>query len=386
MQVLMKICFASPSAGTIQGGGESTVRQFAKHLSKEHEVTVLTGRTRHLKMQKELENVPYEILTVPFWPRFTTGNNMACKLSRRITPYKMESFSFYYNILLRSKIKRRLAKMDIISTHYWMDSRLISNLAYDLGVPSVFHILGGPYSRDFIDADRSTMYIAVSRGTLEDVNRMHNLSISDVVTPGIPSKIFNETGMNEKVRDSNKLVFVGRLQPTKGVYELIEIFKKLVEKRPHISLTIVGDGDIKGKLMNLVKRYQLTDKITFTGSLSYNEVFEHYRKSGIFVFPSKKEVFPLVSIEAMACGLPAVVSDIPSLRESTGKNAILVPPEDIDMWVEKLDILLDDEAQKRSLSEKGREWARQFTWERMSANYAKGLHKARTLFLDGQKN
>jgi glycosyltransferase involved in cell wall biosynthesis len=382
--IYVKICFASPSVGTIQGGGESTIRQFAKHLCKKHEVIVLTGRTRHLKMQKELTDVPYEILTVPFWPRFTFENNLACKLSRRITPYKMESFSFYYHILARPKIKRRLKQMDIISTHYWMDSRLISNLAHKLGVPSVFHILGGPYSRDFIKADRSTMYIAVSQGTKEDVNKTHDLQIEDVVTPGIPSDLFDQDKIVGKKREKNKLIFVGRLQTTKGVYELIEIFKKIVESHPTASLTIVGDGDIRNKLNEIVKRYQLSEKITFTGSISYNEVFERYRSSNIFVFPSKKEVFPLVSIEAMACGLPAVVSDIPSLRESTGMNAILVPPEKIDMWVEKISNLLDDENLQKTLSVKGREWARQFVWENMSINYEQSLLKAKRIFSDGQ--
>jgi glycosyltransferase involved in cell wall biosynthesis len=276
--------------------------------------------------------------------------------------------------------------MDIISTHYWMDSRLISKIAYDLGVPSVFHILGGPYSRDFIEADRSTIYIAVSRGTMEEVNRMHDLSISDVVTPGIPSELFDDEIKEVGERDRNKLIFVGRLQEMKGVYELLEIFKRLSEKRPDISLTIVGDGDIKGDLEERVREYGLSSRITFTGSISYEDVFQYYRESGIFVFPSKKEVFPLVSIEAMACGLPAVVSDIPSLRESTGSNAILVPPEDIDSWVENLDMLLDDDSRRRDLSQKGREWAKQFVWEKMSMEYAEGLAKARKMFLEGRSN
>ncbi len=380
----MKICFASPTVGTIQGGVESTIRQFAKHLCKEHEVTVLTGRNRKLGTQKDVMNVPYEILTVPYWPRFTTLNNMACRVNRRLTPYKMESFSYYYNILIRPNIKKRLAQMDIISTHYWMDSRLISQLAHDLGVPSVFHILGGPYSSDFIKTDRSTMYVAVSKGTREEVNCMHNLGVEDVVTPGIPSELF-EGEMEREGADKNRLVFVGRLQPSKGLFELIEIFKRLSEKRSEVVLTIVGDGDIRVQLEEKVNGYGLSNKVTFTGSISYDEVFHHYRRSGIFVFPTKKEVFPLVSIEAMACGLPEVVSDIPSLRESTGGNAIFATPEDIDLWVEKIGMLLDDEVQRRSLSVKGREWAGQFAWERQSEKYGSSLIKARKRFLEERK-
>jgi glycosyltransferase involved in cell wall biosynthesis len=336
-------------------------------------------------MQKELSQVNYEVLTVPYWPRFTTMNNLACKVIPRLTPYKAESFSFYYNILMRGKLKQRIKEMDVISTHYWVDSRLISNLAHRLGVPSVFHILGGPYSKEFIEVDKSTMYIAVSQGTKDLINKTHNLQIQDVVTPGIPSELFDKDREIEDEKKIKRLLFVGRLQPSKGVYELLEIFIRLAKVRTDVSLTIVGDGDIMDRLKETIRRHKLQDRIELTGSIPYHDVFEHYRSSTVLVFPTKKEVFPLVSIEAMACGLPAVVSDIPSLRESTGSNAILVPFDDIDLWVEKLSMLLDDEALRRSLSDKGREWARQFEWEKMSRKYEAGLIKARSLFLESNK-
>ncbi len=378
----MKICFINPSVGTIAGGSETIVHQFAKHLCEKHDVTILTGRSRHKPMQKELLDTPYEVLTVPFWPRFTPPNNLACKLIRRLTPYKAESFSLYYNILIRPKIKQRIKNMDVISTHYWLDSRLFSNLAFKLGVPSVFHILGGPYSQEFFEVDKSTLYIATNLYTKNLINDAHGRFIEDIVTPGVPSWVFSRS-RDETQKKLNDLLFVGRLQPSKGLYELMDIFTKLRESNPNLKLTIVGDGDIMEDLREIGIKRNLQGEITFTGQLPYKKVFEWFNNSRVFIFPSKNETFGIVPLEAMACGLPVVCSDIPALRESTGRNAILIPPEDLDSWIEAVTKILSDEELRKELSKKGIEWAKRFTWEKKAEEYAKGLLKARERFIKG---
>lgn len=378
----MKICFVSPSVGTIAGGSETIIHQFAKYLGEEHEVTILTGRSRYKPMQKGIMEGPYEVVTVPFWPRFTPLNNFASKISRRLTPYKTESFSFHYNVLLRPKIKQKIENMDVISTHYWLDSRLFSNLAIKLGVPSVFHILGGPYSREFFSDDKSTLYVATSRYTQKLLNETHNFYIEDVVTPGIPSDLFLRQ-KKKKSEVEKRLLFVGRLQKSKGLFELIEVYTKLLKLNQNLRLIIVGDGEIMGQLKNLVLKRNLQNKLTFTGQLSYEDVFEYYLGSTLFIFPSKNETFGIVPLEAMACGLPVVASDIPALRESTGENAVLIPPEDVDLWVETIYKLLEDEKQRNKWSSEGIEWARKYTWEKKSEEYEKTLLKAIKIFRCG---
>jgi glycosyltransferase involved in cell wall biosynthesis len=376
----MKIGFINPTVGTIAGGSETIVHQFATHLGKDHEVTVLTGRNRNREMKKEVKEGPYELVTVPFWPRFTPLNNTATRVVRKLTPYKTESFSFYYNVLLRSSVKKRIAGMDIISTHYWVDSRLFSKLAHRLNVPSVFHILGGPYSKEFFEADKSTGYVAVSRNTRDTINNAHNIGIEDVVTPGIPSFLLSSRE-TRKMDDKNlSLLFVGRLQPSKGLFELLVIFKGLLKTHPHLKLTIVGDGDIFGQLKKKIADNRLEGNVNLTGTVPYQKVFDYYRSSTVLVFPTKSEVFPLVSIEAMASGLPVVASDIPGLQESTGNNAVLLPPDDIDAWVTKLDNLLKDRIRRQELSEKGIKWAGDFAWEKKAQEYGRCLQKVRKEF------
>jgi glycosyltransferase involved in cell wall biosynthesis len=382
----MKICFISPSVGTISGGTETIIHQFARHLGGEHDVTILTGRSRYKPMLKKHMEGPFNVLTVPFWPRFTPINNIACKIVQRFTPYKAESYSFYYNVAARFKIKRKIKEMDVISTHYWVDSRLFSNLAYNLGVPSVYHILGGPYSKEYFNVDKSTLYAAVSRHTQSQINTVHGYKIKDVVTPGIPSQILSDDDKIEVRKEDEQLslLFVGRLQQSKGIFELIEIYKLLLEQFPNLRLTIIGEGELFGKLKERINNFKLNDKIHLTGPLPYEDVFKYYRSSTILAFPTQIEVFPLVSIEAMACGLPVVASDIPGLRESTGGNAVLLPPENIGRWVESLGKLLKNEEQRKALSSKGVEWAKDFTWEKKAKEYEEVLRKAIKLYKTGK--
>lgn len=272
--------------------------------------------------------------------------------------------------------------MDVISTHYWLDSRLFSNLAFKLDVPSVFHILGGPYPKALLNVDRSTLYVATSGYTQKIINDAHDFKIEDVVTPGIPSWLFSHQ-QKERGEQEKRLLFVGRLQETKGLIELIDIFSKLSETSSNLSLTIVGDGDIMGKLKELAKSRGLHKKIIFTGQVPYDKIFEYYFDSTLFIFPSKSETFGIVPLEAMACGLPVVASDIPGLKDSTGGNAVLLPPENVDLWIDTIGKLLKDEKQRSNLSANGIKWARDFTWEKKAEEYEKALQKAIDIFKKG---
>lgn len=374
----MKICFITPSTGTTQGGVETTVLQFARHLSRNHDVTLLTGRSHHKTMKKEVQDAPYEVITAPFWPRFTPKNNMLTKLVYRLDPYRTESLTFYYNVLLRPGIKKKIRGMDVVSTHYRLDSRLFSNLALKLGVPSVFHILGGAYHKEFFDRDKSTIYVATSQDTQRQIRESQGIAIEDVITPGVPLWAFSHPQENRTKGKS--LLFVGRLQRSKGVFELMDIFAELLGAFQDLHLTVVGEGEILPQLNEKARDLNIQEKITFTGSLSHEKLFEYYFKSTLFIFPTKAETFGLVPLEAMACGLPVVTTDLPALRESTGGNAVLLSPEDKDLWVETVKKLMDGSAKRNELSAKGVTWARNFTWEKKAEEYEAALIKAKDMF------
>lgn len=129
-----------------------------------------------------------------------------------------------------------------------------------------------------------------------------------------------------------KLLFVGGLQPLKGVGVLIESIAAVRRSGSSIRLEIVGRGPEEARLTSQVKELGLEDAVTFSGWVPNDLVPEKMRSSDVFVLPSFQEGMPNAVLQAMACGLPIVataISSIPALVED-GVNGFLVPPGDMD--------------------------------------------------------
>jgi glycosyltransferase involved in cell wall biosynthesis len=110
-------------------------------------------------------------------------------------------------------------------------------------------------------------------------------------------------------------VFVGRLDEGKGVFELLEIVRKLkILMGDKFLLAILGTGveEIKARLKVKIKELNLENNICFLGYLNDRKKYAAMKSSKCFIFPSRDESFPNVILESLACGLPTIVSDLPA--------------------------------------------------------------------------
>jgi len=113
-------------------------------------------------------------------------------------------------------------------------------------------------------------------------------------------------------RKKNVVLYVGGLSKAKGVFDLIESFKLIKNKK--IQLRMIGDGVLKTELQNIVKKYNLNVK--FSGKLELDEIKKHYRESSVLVHPSLcTEAFSRVWIEALEENIPIISSDNPVAKE-----------------------------------------------------------------------
>jgi glycosyltransferase involved in cell wall biosynthesis len=117
----------------------------------------------------------------------------------------------------------------------------------------------------------------------------------------------------EYVRGTARFIFVGRLEANKGVSFLCEAFEQLGNEA---HLTIVGSGSLEGELRTRFAG----PRIRFAGKLSDSELFALYRESDCFVFASLYEGMPTVILEAMACGLPIIATDIGAVSTMVDKD------------------------------------------------------------------
>jgi glycosyltransferase involved in cell wall biosynthesis len=373
----MKICFISASAGTINASQETVIYQMAKYLNEKHNVTFITGRSRVKRPLKRTETAPFEVVTVPFLPRNTPLNEFFSRVFRKLNRWKVESISFYINVMLHPRVKIKIKEADVVVTYYRTDNRLFSNLAYRYGVPCVSNLQFVSVGKHFFDIDKSIIYLTNSIFSKNSFENEFGVKIDGVVTPGVSSIFFNENvPIIPNMKDHRSLLFVGFLRREKGVFELIEIFKKISEKYKDSILVIVGVGEENEVLIDRINNLNLSDKVVFVGEVDYEDMPSYYRSATLLIHPTHRETFGMVVLEAMASGLPVIASDIPALREITGESTILLPPKDLNLWVEKIDFLLKNKKIRKEMAIKGIEKAKEELWEKKAEQLEQYLIKA----------
>lgn len=153
--------------------------------------------------------------------------------------------------------------------------------------------------------------------------------------------------------------FSGRKNP----WTILKAFKILKERNKDISLVIGGSGWKNKEVINFTKKNKIEENVIFTGFISRDDVITLLNIAEIFIFPSLFEGFGIPNLEAMACGCPVVTSNVFAIPEIVGDAALILknnkdPVELADKVIE----ILEDEALRKSLIQKGLERVKLYSW------------------------
>lgn len=167
---------------------------------------------------------------------------------------------------------------------------------------------------------------------------------------------------------SRVVLFVGgldRAHAFKGVDELLVAFSK-IDSKDH--LLIVGEGDMRESYEMRARELGAASRVHFLGKLDQESLVDAYRTATVLAFPSTSaaEAFGLVALEAQACGVPVIASDLPGVRtvvkrDETGR---LVPPGDVESLAAAIRDILNDTQERERLSKHAHQHALQYSWER----------------------
>jgi glycogen synthase len=124
----------------------------------------------------------------------------------------------------------------------------------------------------------------------------------------VPNPVSFEQPRREPVTGLRRWLFLGGLIPRKGVHWLLEAFAKCRAEDPALSLTIVGDGELGGPLRRRAEELGLSESVTFAGSVGPEVALRLMREHDLLVHPSRWESFGMTVIEAVAAGLPVLVT------------------------------------------------------------------------------
>lgn len=183
----------------------------------------------------------------------------------------------------------------------------------------------------------------------------------------------------ESIREEGCITFcfVGRIVGDKGINELVEAFLKLVSEFPACRLILVGDFEEKlDPVMPVVRQIIFeNEQIVFAGW--QDDIRPYLAASDVFVFPSYREGFPNVVLQAGAMGLPCIVTDINGSNEIVHDrvNGLIIPPRDKDALWKAMKIMVTDETIRREMGDRARNiiinrYDRHLIWDEIQRVYA----------------
>lgn len=295
---------------------------------------------------------------------------------------------------------------DLVHSHYWLSGWVGRELARARVLPIVqmFHTLG--YGKDIVAPGAGnkapSTRIEVERELVRDVDRIIAATPEDeaqmveyydadprkvtIIPLGVDLALFRPISRRDAMRaigielppQPHLILFVGRLDPFKGLDVLFEALCRLRELEPELGrqvclAVIGGDADEDHTRMaeqlecmdRLKSESGITDLVVFLGSRAQNTLPFYYSAADVCVVPSHYESFGLVALEAMACGVPVIASRVGGLQYTVqdGVNGFLVPPGDADALAAKLKQVLGDSEVRQRLAANARQRAEQFTWD-----------------------
>jgi glycosyltransferase involved in cell wall biosynthesis len=214
----------------------------------------------------------------------------------------------------------------------------------------------------YLRAYRKTPVLTYSESTRTDLRHLGFRSDITVVPVGIEPVSVSDTPKPSEP----SFVYVGRLAPSKRVDEIVEAFAMFRQESGRGRLLLIGEGPrpYVRRLMRLTESLHIADSVEFPGWLKGNAKHRRMAEAQALLMASVREGWGLVVTECNACGTPAVVYNVPGLKDSVrdGETGLVVQPSPRRL-ADGMLRLVEDEALYRQLRATALDWSRNFTYE-----------------------
>ena len=295
-------------------------------------------------------------------------------LCREVSPYRdIRAFLSLYKLFKEEDFT-------IIHTHS-SKAGLLARLAAVLNkTPIVIHTIHGFAFNDFMNMFKKNFFIYVekllakwtdvlitvsnlNKKKIIDLNIAHENKIKNIYS-GIDLSLFtnkrNDDFRKELNLENDHLLLgsVGRLSDQKDPITMIEAFGIISKPFPNAHLALVGDGKLKGKILEKIDKLKLNGKVHLTGNK--NNPWSVYHSMDLFIMSSIYEGLGRSITEALSCGVPVVCTDVEGVPEIVRDNitGILVPPKDANKLADGIIRTLNDMETAKKMAEEGRRFVK----------------------------
>jgi D-inositol-3-phosphate glycosyltransferase len=297
---------------------------------------------------------------------------------------------------------------DLIHSHYWMSGLAAIDLRAEWNIPVVhmFHTLGlmkqrvarlpGEAEGDYrVDGEREVLrqadrIVAATPAELAQLQWLYQADVRNavIIPPGVDLSHFYPIPAEEAKEFISLppcdplLLFVGRIEPLKGIDTLIEAIAIMRQRQVYVCLTVVGGSlddeqaaitDEMARLQALREKYNLQDLVAFLGRRSQDTLPYYYSAAQAVVVPSHYESFGMVALEAMACGTPVVASQVGGLAflVQDGVTGFTVPVDEPQALADRLITLIQDAPLRKRMGEQAAAFAKEYGWDKIAPRIVK---------------
>jgi D-inositol-3-phosphate glycosyltransferase len=385
-------CPLAALGGKETGGMNVYVRELSRELAtRGHRIDIFT--------RSQDPTVPHEV------PGLEIGARVFHVPAGPEQPYNKHRLFNYLPEFTRgvqSIAEKERVRYDVYHAHYWLSGWAARELQRCQRAPVVqmFHTLGAMKNRVAlgasdheterrIEVEREIMRFAdrIVAATPRDREQMIDLYDAPgenivVIPPGVDLDLFHPVKPDGKpfgAKHERSVLFVGRIDPIKGIDTWFKAMALVVEENPslrgNLCVCLIG-GDVDedepdaeiARLQALKDELGISDIVVFLGRRGQESLPYYYTSADVVVMPSRYESFGMVALEAMACGTPVVASDVGGLSfvVRDGETGFLVPEGDPRAMADCLGCLLRDPELRARLGKRGVEVAREYAWPRIA--------------------
>ena len=347
----MRLLLIAPTVAQYLGGTETVVVHLARRLAASAELTVIVG---HSEGGPAPVPLPFEhrLISVPFAGRDSRANQWQARWLRQ-NRFRVESRTFFGS-LHRQGVA--LDGFDTVLTFYEHDAML---LACRYPRVRALHLLPGVGHRSFFRSVRPADVVFLGPRGAERALRKSGLAIPSLPL-GVDEAFF---GAPRSAPADRRLVFFGRLDGSKRVDWLADLFAGSDLAARGYTLELIGDGPLGDAL---AARHGGTPGLRLLGRRGADEVAATLREARLLLHPTELESFGLTILEAMAAGTPVVTHALSSIQAWAGDHPFYAAHLDRTAWLDAI-AHFEDAATWEGASARNVDFARGFQWGTIAA-------------------
>lgn len=209
---------------------------------------------------------------------------------------------------------------------------------------------------------------------LADLAKKTNKKINyQIITNGVNADFF-DFGIEKNKFKKFTITAGGTIMgKKKGLNFLIEAFGEFAKDKENVELLLVGDGDLKESLKLMAAELGLEKKVKFVGRKDKSWLKENLPKCHVFCLPSLNEGMSNATLEAIACGLPIIITPVGGSKELLNGNGFLVAQADPSAIAQRLDLLYKDKELRIEMAKESRKLALKMSWKNVAEEYLKNF-------------